>query len=130
MDSNLEDIIKKVAIRNAVSPIKLKLAVDILFKNVKQIVQRDDMPTVFLHGLGRLGPSKSKIHKTILAYKRRKDYLQGEIDKLTDLPLKERTKAENQIQEFEYKILELDKKILKLQLVYKRLLEEKHTRNF
>lgn len=130
MDSKLEEIINKVAIRNAISPVKLKLAVDILFRNVKQIVQRDDMPTVFLHNLGRLGPDKSKVHKTILALKRRRDYLQNEIDKLTSLPLKERMKEENNIRFLEQKILKVEERLYKLQEVYKRLVQEKHTRKF
>ena len=129
MDSKLEAIINKVAIRNAVSPTKLRLAIEILFRNVKQIVQRDDMPTVMLHGLGTLRPNKVKISKTILGLKRRISILQEQMDLLTDLPLKERMAKENDIQELEYKILKARERVVKLQLVHQRLLQEKHTRN-
>lgn len=65
MDKNLETIINRVANRNSVNNIKARLATEILFKNVKQLMQRDEMPTIFLHGLGRFTPDERKIRRRL-----------------------------------------------------------------
>lgn len=70
MDKNLENIIHKVAVKNSVTPKALKLAVDIFFKNAKGLVQRDDMPTIMMHGLGKIEPDERKIRARILLIKK------------------------------------------------------------
>ena len=75
MDKNLEKIIDKVAARTSVTPVKLKSAVDIFFRNAKHLLQREDMPTVFMHGLGKLEPDERRIKRRIILLK--KYYLAG-----------------------------------------------------
>src|SRR4029078_1109100 len=79
MDKNLETIINRVAARNAVSHIKARLATEIMFRNVKQLMQRDDMPTIMLHGLGRWTRDEKKIKRKLsYLFKVRKEKLTEE----------------------------------------------------
>lgn len=66
MDKNLEDIINRVALKNGLSPVKVKLAVETFFKNAKYLMQREDMPTIMMHGLGRLTPDETRIKKKLV----------------------------------------------------------------
>lgn len=66
MDKNIENIINRVANKNSVSQVKAKLAVETFFKSAKQLVQRDDLPTIMMHGLGRITPDQSKIKKRLV----------------------------------------------------------------
>lgn len=66
MDKNLESIIEKVANNNSLATIKVKLAVEIFFKTQKHLMQRDDMPTIMIHGLGRFTPDERKLKRKLI----------------------------------------------------------------
>lgn len=70
MDRNLENIVNRVANRNSTNPSKAKLAAEIFFKNAKHLMQRDDMPTIMIHGFGKFGPDEGKIKSKLLSLKR------------------------------------------------------------
>lgn len=71
MDKNLENIVRRVANRNSITPDKGKLAVEIFFKNVKHLIQREDMPTIFMNGFGRFIADEGKIKRKLLTLKKR-----------------------------------------------------------
>lgn len=104
MDRNLENIINRVANRNSLTQSKTKTMVESFFKNAKQLLQRDDMPTVLMHGLGRITPDESKVKRRLIINKKAFDL--GKITK----------------EEFE----ENNERLLG---VLKTLIENRHTRN-
>ncbi len=71
MDKNLENIINRVANRNSTSPAKAKLAFETFFRNAKHLLQRDDMPTVMMHGLGKIEPNERKLKGRLVTIKKR-----------------------------------------------------------
>jgi uncharacterized protein (DUF4213/DUF364 family) len=66
MDKNLENIINRVANRNSISNLKVKMAVETFFKTQKQLMQRKDMPIVMIHNWGRYIPCEKKIKKKLV----------------------------------------------------------------
>lgn len=103
MDKNLENIINRVANRNSLPAIKVKLAVETFFKTQKQLMQREDMPTIMIHNLGRFVANPTKIKRKLLSLRQ--------------------NLVNNKISQEEY-----DKETKRFTEILNRLEETKHTR--